>query len=74
MKKYIIFASIGFELMGLIVGSYFLGEALDQKYKTGGMAFVGLSLACLVGWLIRVIWMLQRMQKNEEKEDLNSER
>lgn len=74
MRKYIIFASIGFELVGLIIGSYFLGEALDKKYQTGGMAFVGLSLACLVGWLARVIWLLQKMQKNEEKEELNSER
>lgn len=74
MKKYIIFATIGFELVGLIIGSYFLGEMLDKQLKTNGLAFVFLSLACLVGWLVRVVWLLQRMQKAEEKEDLNSER
>lgn len=67
MNRYIIFASIGFELVGLIVGCFYLGEFLDAKYNTGGMAFVGLSVACLIGWLVRVIWLLQRVQKQDEE-------
>ena len=66
MNQYIVFASIGFELIGLIVGSFYLGQYLDQKYQSGGLIFVGLSLLCLVGWLWRVIWLLRRMQKREE--------
>ncbi|WP_413585851.1 AtpZ/AtpI family protein [Bdellovibrio sp. HCB274] len=69
MRKYIIFASIGFELVGLIIGCFYLGELLDAKYQTKGMAFVGLSLAALVGWLVRVIWLLKRMEAQEEKEN-----
>jgi membrane protein DedA with SNARE-associated domain len=67
MKRYIIFASIGFELVGLIVGSYYLGQMLDEQYHSGGLIFVGISLACLVGWLVRVIWMLRRIEKEDEK-------
>jgi len=67
MKRYIIFASIGFELVGLIVGCFYLGEFLDAKYNTDGMAFVGLSVASLIGWLVRVIWLLQRVQKQDEE-------
>jgi len=67
MNRYIIFASIGFELVGLIVGCFYLGEFLDAKYQTGGMAFVGLSVASLIGWLVRVIWLLQRVQKQDEE-------
>lgn len=67
MRKYIIFASIGFELVGLIIGCFYLGEFLDSKYQTKGLFFVGLSMACLVGWLVRVIWLLKRMQDQEEK-------
>lgn len=67
MKKYIIFASIGFELVGLIIGCFYLGQFLDTKYQSKGMFFVGLSVASLIGWLVRVIWLLQRMQENEEK-------
>lgn len=69
MKKYIIFASIGFELVGLIIGCFYLGQYLDQKYQTKGLAFVGLTFAALIGWLWRVIWLLRRIQREEEKED-----
>ncbi len=69
MGKYIAFASIGFELIGLILGCYYLGKILDDKYKTNGLIFVGLSILSLIGWLIRVIWLLKRVQKQEELED-----
>ncbi|QDK36100.1 AtpZ/AtpI family protein [Bdellovibrio sp. NC01] len=67
MRKYIIFASIGFELVGLIVGCFFLGQILDNKYQTKGMIFVGLSVLCLIGWLVRVIWLLKRFQDEDDK-------
>lgn len=69
MKKYIVFASMGFELVGLIIGSYYLGQFLDQKYHTQGLIFVGLTFVSLIGWMTRVIWLLRRMQKTEEQED-----
>lgn len=72
MKKYIIFASIGFELVGLILGCFYLGKYLDQKYQTNGLIFVGLVFASLIGWLWRVIWLLRRIQKSEEEEEAGS--
>ncbi|MEK2643669.1 AtpZ/AtpI family protein [Bdellovibrio sp. BCCA] len=74
MKKYIIFASIGFELVGLILGCFYLGQFLDQKYQTKGLIFVGLTFAALIGWLWRVIWLLRRMQKEDEKEEAGSKK
>lgn len=74
MKKYIIFASMGFELVGLILGCFYLGQYLDQRYQTKGLIFVGLVFAALIGWLSRVIWLLHRMQKNEEEEPRRSEK
>ena len=59
---------MGFELVGLILGSYYLSQYLDQKYQSKGLIFVGLSFACLIGWLVRVIWMLRRFQKIEENQ------
>lgn len=67
MKKYIIFASIGFELVGLVLGCFFLGQILDKTYKTNGLIFVGLMIASLVGWLIRVIWLLHRIEEADNK-------
>jgi uncharacterized membrane protein len=66
IKKYIVFASIGFELVGLIIGCYYLAEMLDKKFQSHGMIFVGLSLTSLVGWLVRVIWLLQRIQDKDD--------
>ncbi len=69
MRGYIIFISIGFELVGLIIGCFYLGQYLDEKYQTKGMIFVGLSVASLIGWLARVIWLLKRIQADEEKKE-----
>lgn len=74
MKKYIIFASIGFELVGLIIGCFYLGQYFDQKYNTKGLIFVGLTFISLAGWLWRVIWLLRRMQKIDEQEEAESKK
>lgn len=73
MKRYLIFMTMGFEIVGLILGSYFLGIELDKKYNSNGLIFVGLSFVCLLGWLIRVIWMVNKIQKEEEKNPSSSE-
>ena len=74
MRKYIIFASIGFELVGLIIGCFFLGQFLDTKYQTKGLFFVGLSVLSLIGWLVRVIWLLKRFQDEDEKGSNNDDK
>lgn len=68
MKKYLVFAGMGFELVGMILGAYYLGAYLDKKYNTGGLIFVGLSFLGLIGWLIRVIWLIKRLQKQDGEE------
>jgi hypothetical protein len=67
MGKYLVFASIGFELVGMIIGSYYLGQALDNKYQTNGLIFVGLSVFSLIAWLTRVIFLLKKMEKDDTK-------
>ena len=67
MGKYLVFVSIGFELVGLIVGSYYLGEALDEKYQTKGIIFIVLAVFSLIAWMTRIIWLLRKMEKEEEK-------
>jgi uncharacterized membrane protein len=57
---------MGFELVGLILGCFFLGQMLDEKYQTRGLIFVGLTMLALVGWLVRIIWLLRRMQRQDE--------
>jgi hypothetical protein len=68
MKRYIIFASMGFELVALILGCFFLGEYLDKTYHSKGLIFVGLSFLALIGWMVRIIWLVRRFQKEEDQD------
>ena len=65
MGKILIFAGIGTEIGVMILASYELSKVLDQKYQSGGLIFIGLSFACLVGWMIQVIWLIKRLEKQE---------
>lgn len=66
MKNYMIFIGMGFEITGLIIGSVFLGEALDKKWETKGYFVAGLIVVSLIGWLARVLFLLAKIQKEEE--------
>lgn len=68
MQKFLIFAGIGIEIGFLIFAAYWVGGILDEKYQTNGMIFIGLSLAMLVAWLVQVLWLVSRFQKQEERE------
>ena len=66
MGKYLVFASIGFELVGLVIGCYYLGQILDEKFQTKGLIFVILTFFAIIAWLVRVIWLLKKFQKEDE--------
>ena len=68
MKRYIIFAAMGFELVALVLGCFFLGEFLDKTYQTKGLIFVGLSFLAIMGWLFRIIWLIRKFQKEDENQ------
>lgn len=65
MNKYIVFAGIGFELVGLIVVSVIIGESLETEWPTKGLWVAGLILLALVGWMIQLVFMLKRTQKTD---------
>ncbi len=65
MNKYIVFAGVGFELVGLIVASVYLGEYLEGKTPSKGLWVAGLILVSLVGWLVHVVAMLKNIQKQK---------
>lgn len=68
MTKYLVFLSIGFELVGLMLASYFIGPAIDKTFSLHNVGFLVLSIISLIGWLVRVIWLLQRIEKSENQE------
>jgi F0F1-type ATP synthase assembly protein I len=68
MNKYIIFASIGFELVGIMLASIYLGLLIDKTYQTKGIGLVALMLVGLISWLTHVVLLLRRIEKNNSKD------
>lgn len=65
MNKYLVFAGIGFELVGLIIVSVYLGEYLETKTPTKGLWVAGFILLSLVGWMVHLVSMLKNIQKEK---------
>ena len=63
-NKYIIFAAIGFELIGLILVSIYGGEEL---VKRGAPEYIKaiLIVAAFILWFISLMLKLKRAEKND---------
>ncbi len=68
MNKYLVFAGIGFELIGLILLSVYIGDTLDSKWPSKGMWVAGLILLSLVGWMVHLVFLLKSAQKSESQQ------
>lgn len=63
-NKYIVFVSIGFELIGLLIVAIWFGKYLSEKgYGSGAQAF------CVLGaffiWFISLMMKLKNLKKND---------
>lgn len=70
MNSGIVFFGIGFELMALCVGGYFLGEFVDQHMGWKGVASTYLVLVLMIGWFVHLIYLLRRFEKENANDDL----
>ncbi len=63
-NKYIIFAAIGFELIGLILAAIYGGE---QIVKHGAPEYVRafLIVAAFVIWFVSLVLKLKKAEKND---------
>jgi F0F1-type ATP synthase assembly protein I len=74
MNRYLVFTSIGFELLGIMLGAIYLGQAIDQKYQTKGMALIALMFIGLASWLTHVVLLLRKFQKEDATEEEDSKK
>ena len=68
-NKGIVFTGIAFELLGLCVGGFYLGQQIDQHFGWKGTAQTYLVLLLLVGWFIHLIILLQKFEKENAHDD-----
>lgn len=73
-SKGIVFMGMGFELAGLMVGALYLGQALDERFHTQGLAVAGLSFLVLMGWLYHLIVLLKSFMNQSESDKQTGER
>ncbi|MFN7728913.1 MAG: AtpZ/AtpI family protein [Bdellovibrio sp.] len=67
-SRYLVFASMGLELVGLVIGCLYIGQVLDEKFGTKGLMVIFFSVASLVGWFIHLVFLLKRIEKLAEKD------
>jgi len=70
MNKYIVFASMGLELVGLMLASSIVGKQLDQTYGTNGIVLTVLCLLSLFGWLAHIIYLTKKLEQPSGQDDL----
>lgn len=66
MKKYLVFSSMGFELVGGILLAYYLGKKMDEEYFPSGLGTVICVFLVLILWFSRVISFAMKIQKNNK--------
>jgi F0F1-type ATP synthase assembly protein I len=69
MNRYLVFTSIGFELIGIMLASIYLGQKIDEHYATKGVALIALIFLGLASWLMHVIMLLRNIEKNNPESD-----
>jgi len=66
-NKYIIFAAIGFELIGFIIAGILLGEGLAKT--TGYQIFKALMIVLgFVAWFISLMVKLKSLEEKKDKD------
>jgi hypothetical protein len=65
MNKGIVFMGIGFELIALCAGGFYLGEFIDNYMGWKVFASTYLVLAMMISWFVHLIYLLKRFEKDE---------
>lgn len=64
-SKMLAFAGLGFEMVAILVISAYGGKWLDQHYDWKGMATAGLVILGLAGWIVHILYMLKKFEKDD---------
>jgi F0F1-type ATP synthase assembly protein I len=55
------FIAIGFELVGLILASLYIGQVIDGHFSIAPWGTLGLVVLGVVGWMIHIFILLQQI-------------
>ncbi len=64
-----IFAGMGFELVGIVLAGLYIGQKLDEVYDWGGLGVAGMIILATGGWIYHLIHLLKRYVDNQNMGD-----
>lgn len=72
MRKYLIFISIGFELIAAVLIGIYAGEIIDKKLQAKGLATALVIFIVLAGWFVHINYLLKKTKEkpSNDNEDL----
>ncbi len=65
-RKTAVFMSLGFEIVGIVFFSIYVGRLLDTHYDLNGLGTAGVVALGFAGWLTHIIVVVKIMQKKPE--------
>ncbi len=65
-SKGIVFLGIGFELVALCAGGYFLGEFIDTYMGWKGTAATYLTVILMISWFVHLIYLLRKFEREND--------
>lgn len=68
MKKGLVFTGMGFELVGLVLGSLYLGGIIDRHMEWQGYGVAAILIIGFIGWIIHLILLLKRFMADSSGE------
>lgn len=71
-SKGVVFLGIGFELVAMCAGGYFLGEFIDKHMGWNGTAATYLTVILMISWFVHLIYLLRKFERENDIEDSSS--
>lgn len=65
MGKYLVFISMGFELVAGLLAAYFVGDLLEKKWPSDGLITAGTILLVLFAWLYRIVLLAKKTSEKK---------
>jgi hypothetical protein len=63
-QKALVFVGLGFELAAVCIGAVFLGNVIDTRYHTQGLATGGMIIVFFAGWVVHLVVLLKRFNED----------
>lgn len=64
----VVFFGIGFELVAMCVGGYFLGQFIDDYMGWKAFASTYLVLVLLISWFVHLFYLLRKFEREGHRD------